>query len=85
MALAATDLVQGMNWIWALILLLNPVDAFRISILFGLEAIPMAPGGELESLGFLFDRIGFTALGSFVLWIFLMIVIGGWRLRRQEH
>lgn len=65
------------------LLLLNPVGAFRVAAMVGLEAVPFDTEG-LGVWGGVFDSIGAVAAGLFALWLLGLVLGGAWTVRRQE-
>lgn len=65
------------------LLLLNPLGAFRLAALIGLDAVPF-DAGELQTGRWIFQNIEIVAAAVFALWISVLFAIGSRIVDRQE-
>jgi len=77
--------IQSVPDLWVALLMLNPLDSFRINALFAFQQIPAEAANKtrLASWWIAHAGIWFTAIG--VVWSLILIALGGLRLNRWEE
>src|SRR5262249_36816900 len=82
---ARVEFIQKMPDLWVSILMLNPLDAFRIHALFALEQIPAEAANKTPLANWWITHAGlwFTAIATF--WAVSLITIAAFRLKKLEE
>jgi ABC-type transport system involved in multi-copper enzyme maturation permease subunit len=80
-AAALTPAVDRVPLLWMGVLLMNPVDAVRIAMLFQLEDIPFTVPSELRLVTFWMDHLLAWVTGLCVAWMTLLLL---WSWRKVE-
>ncbi|HEY5992005.1 MAG TPA: ABC transporter permease subunit [Candidatus Udaeobacter sp.] len=82
---ARLELMQKIPDLWVLLLMLNPLDAFRIYALFALEQIPAEAANKtpLASWWIMHAGLWFSAIA--ILWTVSLIAAAGFRLNKLEE
>lgn len=75
--------MQRMPALFITLLLVNPLGAFRIAALVGLDAVPF-DAAELDTGRWVFEHIGLVAAGIFAAWIAMIFVVGTRIVDRQQ-
>jgi ABC-2 family transporter protein len=77
--------VQQFPDLWVSLLMLNPLDSFRIDALFALEQIPAEAANKTLLASWWIGHAGlwFAVIAAF--WSALLVALGGWRLNRWEE
>ncbi|MEX2381136.1 MAG: ABC transporter permease subunit [Opitutales bacterium] len=81
---ALTPFVQQQPLLWLGILLMNPVDAVRVAMLFHLEDIPFTVRTDLRLATFWMDHLVVWVLILCSAWISILLLWSRWRLNRRE-
>ena len=81
---ARWELIQKFPDLWVSLLMLNPLDSFRIEALFALEQIPAEAANKtpLASWWIAHAAIWFSAIA--IIWSAVLITLSGFRLNRWE-
>jgi ABC-type transport system involved in multi-copper enzyme maturation permease subunit len=82
---ARLEFIQKIPDLWVSILMLNPLDAFRIHALFALEQIPAEAANKTALANWWITHAGlwFSAIG--VIWSISLIALAGFRLSKFEE
>lgn len=82
---ARLEFVQKFPDLWVGLLMLNPLDSFRIEALFALEQIPAEAANKtpLASWWIAHASLWFTAIA--LIWSVALIMLSGFRLQRWEE
>ncbi|MEO8439978.1 MAG: hypothetical protein ABI540_07120 [Spartobacteria bacterium] len=85
-ALLAARLSFLQRWpdLWAVFLMLNPLDAFRIDALFWLERIPAEAARETSLTNWWLDHTGLWFVTISLLWMAALLAVAGRHLRHWE-
>ena len=77
--------MQAMPDLWVALLMLNPLDSFRIEALFALQQIPAEAADKTALAAWWITHAGawFTAIA--ILWSALLLAAARWRLGRWEE
>ena len=81
---ARLEIVQKMPDIWLAILMLNPLDAFRINALFALEQIPAEAASKTPLAGWWIAHASVWFGLISVIWSAALVALAGWFLNRYE-
>jgi len=84
LGLSGIEWVQQQPAVWVGLLLLNPVDAVRLTGLFGLENVPFSAPGEAAWLTDLLAWLPAWTAALTLAWTALLLVLACRRLRRQD-
>ena len=81
---ARWELIQKFPDLWVALLMLNPLDSFRIEALFALEQIPAEAANKtpLASWWIAHSAVWFSAIA--IIWSAVLITLSGFRLNRWE-
>jgi ABC-type transport system involved in multi-copper enzyme maturation permease subunit len=82
---ARLDVIQKVPDLWVSILMLNPLDAFRIHALFALEQIPPEAANKTPLANWWITHAGLWFSTIAVLWSALLIALAGLRLNKLEE
>jgi hypothetical protein len=82
---ARWDFFQKLPDLWVALLMLNPLDSFRIDALFALEQIPAEAANKTQLASWWIAHAGlwFSMIATF--WSAALVVLAGWRLNRLEE
>jgi ABC-2 type transport system permease protein/Cu-processing system permease protein len=82
---ARVEVVQKVPDVWVSLLMLNPLDAFRINALFALEQIPAEAASKTPLASWWISHAGtwFAILAA--VWSFALVALAGVRLNRIEE
>jgi ABC-type transport system involved in multi-copper enzyme maturation permease subunit len=82
---ARWTIVQKFPDIWVSLLMLNPLDSFRIEALFALDQIPAEAANKTPLASWWIVHAGawFTLIA--IIWSAMLIALTSWRLRRWEE
>ena len=77
--------IQNIPDFWIALLMLNPLDAFRVHALFALEQIPAEAANKTPLANWWITHAGawFTAIAA--LWSLILSALSTWRLNRWEE
>ncbi len=81
-AASRLPLFRELPVLWLTILLLNPVDAIRVAVLFQLEEIPFAVPGDAAVVGFWMSKLIPWSFLLAALWIAALLAWSWFRLER---
>ena len=84
LALSGLDVVQGLPAFWVGLLLLNPVDAVRLTGLFGLENVPFSAPGEAAWMADLLTWLPAWTAVLAVGWTVLLLGLASRRIQRLD-
>jgi len=84
LALSGIEVVQALPVVWLSLLLLNPVDAVRLTGLFALENVPFSVPGEAAWMAELTTWLPAWVAISTVAWTGLLLTLACRRLRRLD-
>jgi ABC-2 type transport system permease protein/Cu-processing system permease protein len=76
--------IQRLPDLWVGLLMLNPLDAFRINALFALEQIPAEAANKTPLAAWWIGHAGGWFVTVALLWSLLLVSLAGWRLHRWE-
>jgi len=82
---ARVELVQKIPDVWVSLLMLNPLDAFRINALFALEQIPPEAASKTPLASWWIAHSGMWFGFLATLWSVVLIALAGLRLNRLEE
>jgi ABC-2 type transport system permease protein/Cu-processing system permease protein len=82
---ARLDVVQKIPDVWVSLLMLNPLDAFRINALFALEQIPAEAANNTPLANWWITHAAFWFSAIAVVWTASLIAVAGFRLNRLEE
>lgn len=82
---ARLEFVQRMPDLWVSILMLNPLDAFRIHALFALEQIPAEAANKTPLANWWITHAGLWFTTIAMLWAVSLITVAGLRLNKLEE
>ena len=82
---ARFEFVQKIPDLWVSLLMLNPLDAFRINALFALEQIPAEAANKTPLANWWITHAAFWFSAIAVLWTASLIAVAGFRLNRLEE
>jgi Cu-processing system permease protein len=82
---ARWDFVQKIPDLWVALLMLNPLDAFRINALFALEQIPAEAANKTPLAGWWIAHAAIWFGAIALIWSATMIALSGLRLNRWEE
>jgi ABC-type transport system involved in multi-copper enzyme maturation permease subunit len=82
---ARLEVVQKIPDLWVALLMLNPLDAFRIHALFALEQIPAEAANKTPLASWWIAHAGLWFSAIAVLWSASLIALAGFRLNRLEE
>lgn len=82
---ARWELVQKIPDLWVLLLMLNPLDSFRIEALFALEQIPAEAANKTPLAGWWIAHAGVWFAFIAALWCVSLTAFAGFRLNRWEE
>jgi len=77
--------IQRFPDLWVALLMLNPLDAFRIDALFALQQIPAEAANKTPLANWWTAHAGAWFAAIAVLWAAFMSTIAGWRMNRWEE
>jgi hypothetical protein len=77
--------IQSLPDLWVALLMLNPLDSFRINALFALQQIPAEAANKTPLASWWITHAGvwFTAMA--VMWSVVLVTVAGLRLNRWEE
>lgn len=84
MLLANWPLMQKLPGFWVALLMLNPLDAFRIQALFALEQIPAETAAKAPLAAWWLDNAKACFFIISAIWTFLLLTVSIRRLNRME-
>jgi ABC-type transport system involved in multi-copper enzyme maturation permease subunit len=82
---ARLEFVQKIPDLWISLLMLNPLDAFRINALFALEQIPAEAANKTPLANWWITHATFWFSAIAVVWTASLIAVAGFRLNRLEE
>jgi ABC-2 type transport system permease protein/Cu-processing system permease protein len=82
---ARIELVQKIPDVWISLLMLNPLDAFRINALFALEQIPAEAASKTALASWWIAHAGIWFEFIAIVWSGVLITLAGFRLSRIEE
>jgi ABC-type transport system involved in multi-copper enzyme maturation permease subunit len=82
---ARVEVIQRVPDLWLSVLMLNPLDAFRIDALFSLEQIPAEAANKTQLAAWWIAHSGFWFGSVTSLWALALIALAGFRLNRLEE
>ncbi|HEY7002085.1 MAG TPA: ABC transporter permease [Candidatus Udaeobacter sp.] len=82
---ARFELMQKMPDLWVSVLMLNPLDAFRIHALFALEQIPAEAANKTPLANWWITHAGFWFCAVAILWCVSLTAFTGFRLSKFEE
>ena len=82
---ARWEFVQKIPDCWVALLMLNPLDAFRINALFALEQIPAEAANKTPLAGWWIAHAGLWFSVIAIIWSAVLITVSGFRLNRWEE
>ena len=82
---ARWEFVQKIPDCWVALLMLNPLDAFRINALFALEQIPAEAANKTPLAGWWIAHAGIWFGAIATVWSATLIALSGFRLNRWEE
>lgn len=82
---ARLEFIQKIPDLWVSLLMLNPLDAFRIHALFALEQIPAEAANKTPLANWWITHAGLWFSSVAVLWSALLIALAGLRLNKLEE
>ncbi len=77
--------IQKFPDLWVALLMLNPLDSFRIESLFALQQIPAEAANKTPLAGWWIAHAGAWFAGIAVIWAALMMTLASFRLNRWEE
>jgi ABC-type transport system involved in multi-copper enzyme maturation permease subunit len=77
--------VQNFPDLWVALLMLNPLDAFRIDALFAMQQIPAEAASKTALANWWTAHAGIWFAAIAVLWAAFMTTLAGWRMNRWEE
>ena len=77
--------IQQWPDLWVALLMLNPLDSFRIDALFALQEIPAEAANKTALAGWWTVHAGIWFAGIAVFWSLAMMMLAGWRMNRWEE
>lgn len=77
--------IQSFPDLWVALLMLNPLDSFRIDALFSLEQIPAEAASKTPLANWWTGHAGAWFAGIAVIWATLMTTVAGWRMSNWEE
>ena len=83
--IARFEFMQKMPDLWVSMLMLNPLDAFRIHALFALEQIPAEAANKTPLANWWITHAGFWFSVVAMLWSVSLIALTGFRLSKLEE
>ncbi len=84
LALSSVEAMQNLPVVWVSLLLLNPVDAVRLTGLFGLENVPFSAPGEAAWMADLLTWLPAWTAVLTVAWTGLLLLLACRHLRRLD-
>lgn len=84
LGLSGIDALQAVPGLWVGLLLLNPIDAVRLTGLFGLGNVPFSAPGTAAWLTDLTTWLPAWTLALTAAWTSLLLLLAGRRLRRMD-
>jgi hypothetical protein len=81
---ARWELIQKETDVWSALLMLNPLDAFRIEALFALEQIPVEAAGKTPLASWWIAHAGIWFGTIAMIWSAAFVTMACWRLNRWE-
>jgi ABC-type transport system involved in multi-copper enzyme maturation permease subunit len=81
---ARWEFIQKVPDVWSALLMLNPLDAFRIEALFALEQIPAEAAGKTPLASWWIAHAGIWFGTIAIIWSAAFVALAGWRLNRWE-
>ncbi len=85
LVVARIELVQKIPDAWISLLMLNPLEAFRIDALFALEQIPAEAAGKTALAGWWIAHAGIWFGFIATVWSAALVALAGFRLSRLEE
>ena len=82
---ARFEFTQKIPDLWVSVLMLNPLDAFRIHALFALEQIPAEAANKTPLANWWITHAGFWFSAIAVVWSVLLVALAGFRLNKLEE
>lgn len=82
---ARFEVIQKVPDLWVSVLMLNPLDAFRIDALFALEQIPAEAAGKTSLASWWIAHAGLWFGFIATMWSVALVAIAGFRLNRLEE
>jgi ABC-2 type transport system permease protein/Cu-processing system permease protein len=82
---ARLEFMQKIPDLWVSLLMLNPLDAFRIHALFALEQIPAEAANKTPLANWWIMHAGLWFSAIAVLWTVSLIAVAGFRLNKLEE
>ncbi len=76
--------IQSLPDFWVGLLMLNPLDAFRINALFALEQIPAEAANKTQLANWWIGHAGGWFVAVALLWSLLFVSLASWRVHRWE-
>jgi len=77
--------IQRWPDLWVALLMLNPLDSFRIDALFALQQIPAEAASKTSLAGWWTGHAGIWFAGIALAWSLAMMTLAGWRMNRWEE
>jgi ABC-type transport system involved in multi-copper enzyme maturation permease subunit len=77
--------IQKLPDLWVALLMLNPLDSFRIDALFALQQIPAEAANKTPLAGWWIAHAGVWFAGIAVVWSAMMMTLASLRLNRWEE
>ena len=85
LVIARIEFVQRIPDLWVALLMLNPLDAFRIDALFALEQIPAEAAGKTALAGWWISHAGVWFGFIATVWSVVLMTLAGFHLRGLEE
>jgi ABC-2 type transport system permease protein/Cu-processing system permease protein len=82
---ARLEFIQKVPDLWVSLLMLNPLDAFRIHALFALEQIPAEAANKTPLANWWISHSGFWFNAIAAIWAASLIALAGFRLNKLER
>ena len=82
---ARAEVVQKIPDVWVSLLMLNPLDAFRINALFALEQIPAEAASKTPLASWWISHAGIWFGFIAMVWSVVLVAFAGFRLNRVEE
>ena len=82
---ARWELIQKFPDLWVSLLMLNPLDSFRIEALFALEQIPAEAANKTPLASWWIAHAGLWFSVIATCWSVALVALAGWRLNRWEE
>ena len=77
--------IQKLSDLWVMLLMLNPLDSFRIHTLFALKQIPAEAASKTPLAGWWIAHAGVWFIAIATIWSMMLIMLAGLRLKNWEE